>query len=367
MKTRFGALAGASLLAVSTLSAAATLHVANNGTDSPTCGVDGSSCRSISQAIVNAAAGDTILVRPGRYGDLDGDGVLGSVGEETGNNSTLLQGGVYVNKALTILSTAGAEATVIDIGNTRQAAVELAVDGIRFGEKGRGFTLAGGQSYGLYAWAANLVIAGNSSSGHLFAGFLVNARGPAEVRGNTATENGTGFWVTGFEPVEVVTMTGNVASRNQTGITTAGNAPHRIANNVASKNTGWGVIINWGAVRFTHNQVTGNQRGLHVNSTSDQPVAPVITRNNFVGNALTGLDVIMGPTGGTLRVRENNFFGNGSCGVTNQALQAFTLDARNNYWGASSGPSFQDPADPACVGNQPILTAPFAAAEFEVR
>jgi hypothetical protein len=365
MKTLFGALAGASL--ISGAAVGNTLYVANNGTDSPSCGAATAPCRSISQSIVNATAGDTILVKPGRYGDLDGDGALGSVGEETGNHSTTLQGGVYVDKALTILSTAGAGATVIDIGLTRHAAVELAADGIRFGDKGRGFTLAGGQSYGLYAWASHLSIAGNSASGHAFAGFLVNARGPVEVRANEASDNDTGFWVTGFQPVEVVTMTGNLSARNQTGIATGGIAPHRIVDNVVSKNTGWGVILSWGALRFSHNQVTGNQRGLHVNGTSDQPVAPVITRNNFVGNVFTGLDVIMGPTGGTLRVRENNFFGNGSCAVTNQSMQAFTLDARNNYWGASTGPSWQDPADPVCVGNQPIVTTPFAAAEFDVR
>ena len=61
---------------------AATLHVANNGIDSDTCGAGSAPCRSISRAIVNAAAGDTIVVGPGRYGDLNGDGSFGGPGEE---------------------------------------------------------------------------------------------------------------------------------------------------------------------------------------------------------------------------------------------------------------------------------------------
>jgi len=60
----------------------ATLNVANNGVDSDICGAASAPCRSISQAIANAADGDTVVVGPGRYGDLNGDGRLGGPGEE---------------------------------------------------------------------------------------------------------------------------------------------------------------------------------------------------------------------------------------------------------------------------------------------
>lgn len=364
MKMFFAILGIGSLLSTSPIAVGGTLHVANNGTDSSACGAIDSACRSISQAIANAVAGDTILVRPGRYGDLDGDGVLGSLGEETGSPDVSAQGAVYVGKSLTILSTSGAESTRIDAGGARQAAVELAADGVRFGDKGRGFTLVGGQSYGLYtAGRTNIHVAGNSASSQ-FAGYVLRPGGPMDVRANSASGNSIGFWVIGFQPAEAVTLVANVATRNEVGIQSGGIAPHRIINNVASGNTAWGIAIEWGAVRIVGNQVTGNRRGLQVNSTSDQPVEPVIVRNNFVGNQLNGLDVLMGPVGGTIRLRDNNFFGNGNCGVTNQSLQAFIVDARNNYWGAPTGPSFQDPADAACVGNQPILVSPFAPTEF---
>jgi hypothetical protein len=69
-----------------TLLAASTAHavvVANNGTDGPTCGLlPAPPCRSLGRAIANAHPGDTVVVGPGPYGDLDGSGTLGdSAGE----------------------------------------------------------------------------------------------------------------------------------------------------------------------------------------------------------------------------------------------------------------------------------------------
>jgi len=55
---------------------------ATTGTDSGGCGTKIDPCRSISQAINNGAAGDSISVGPGLYGDLDNDGVLSGTGGE---------------------------------------------------------------------------------------------------------------------------------------------------------------------------------------------------------------------------------------------------------------------------------------------
>lgn len=68
LMTRFGfVLFSCSLLLVSSRSAdASVLHVETNGTDSATCDSNQTSCRSISQAIENAVAGDTIVVGLGR-------------------------------------------------------------------------------------------------------------------------------------------------------------------------------------------------------------------------------------------------------------------------------------------------------------
>lgn len=63
--------------------AKASLVVANNGTDSSSCGSSVSPCRSISQAIENASSGETIWVGPGIYGDLSGDGNFDAPGPNT--------------------------------------------------------------------------------------------------------------------------------------------------------------------------------------------------------------------------------------------------------------------------------------------
>src|SRR6516162_9238145 len=67
-------LAAGVVLSLAPLAHGATLYVANNGLDGPSCGTKASPCRSITQGIANAAAGDTIIVGPGLYGDLNDDG-----------------------------------------------------------------------------------------------------------------------------------------------------------------------------------------------------------------------------------------------------------------------------------------------------
>jgi hypothetical protein len=368
MKTLFGALASASLLSTGALAAGNTLHVANNGTDSPTCGASNAACRSISQSIANATAGDTILVGPGRYGDLDFDGALGWLGEETGNPDPASQGGVYVNKSLTILSTAGAEATIIDMGGSKPAAVEIVASNVRFGDREQGFTLTGTQTYGLYSHrSGGISISGNISHSVPFAGFVVYAEGPdVEVRHNLAFANGAGFLIASNDPDYFVVFQANSALNNQTGVITGSIGAHRVIANRVSGNTAGGFAVNWGSTRFTRNQVTGNRIGASVNGYDPQTpqTGPVFTRNNFVGNTVNGIDVFPGPANARVRLRENNIFGNDNCGTTNQSDA--TLDARHNFWGAATGPGFNHPADMACPGAQPTLTTPFATTAFDV-
>jgi hypothetical protein len=346
-------------------------YVANNGVDSPTCGTSADPCRSISRGIANALAGETVIVGPGRYGDLDFDGALASFGEETGATVPGSLGGLYVNKAVTVVSSAGSETTVIDVRNASAAAVELAVDDVRFGERGRGFTLAGGQSYGLYTGrVTNVVVAGNRASNQLF-GFALNTGGVVEAHHNSAIGNtAAGFLAQTFDGNQYVILTNNVAIGNGTGISVGPVAAHRItANEISGNDTG--LSVNWGPSRIAQNQVNANRVGASLNGFSlDFPIAhgPLLVRNNFLGNRANAIDVFPGPPGISPRLRDNNIFGNGNCGTTNQTgASGVTVDARNNFWGAATGPSFTDPADPACAGAQPTLTTPFATEAFEVR
>ena len=79
-----------------------TLRVANNGSDSANCGPANAPCRSISQAISNAVPGDTIIVGPGHYGDLNGNGAFTEAGDEFGKIGSGCQCMIHVDKPLKI-------------------------------------------------------------------------------------------------------------------------------------------------------------------------------------------------------------------------------------------------------------------------
>ena len=368
MKHIFGTLAGACLLSplvLATVPAGNTLFVANNGVDSPGCGAVVSPCRSISQGVANSQPGDTLLVKPGRYGDLNFDGVLASPGEETGPGVPGSLGGVLVSKRLTILSTDGAEATVIDVAGGSSAAVEITADGVHFGEKNAGFTLIGGRDFGLYSERTNIVVAGNLARNANFAGFMLHSSGTVEARHNTATgSNSAGFWVTTNLTSSAV-VTNNFAFGNNTGIVVGGPGPSRVISNEVSGNE-TGISIDFGPARVAQNQIAQNRFGLMINGFSSNTPAqgPLVTHNNIIGNRQLGVYVLPGPPGTGLRIRENNLYGHDPCALGSQSN--VIVDARHNFWGAATGPSFQDPADGDCSAAGATVTTPFATTEFNV-
>src|SRR5579872_4813987 len=75
-------IAALTLAVCGSAAAGVSLSVSNHGTDSSTCGLPSSPCRSISQAIANAAPGDAIWVGAGHYGDVSGNPSFGGTGDE---------------------------------------------------------------------------------------------------------------------------------------------------------------------------------------------------------------------------------------------------------------------------------------------
>jgi parallel beta-helix repeat protein len=369
MKHILGALAGACLLgpcAFATTPTGNTLYVANNGLDTPVCGSPTDPCRSISQGIVNAAAGDTLVVRPGKYGE-NGSGSVDQAGEEFGSTIPGSVAGVYVNKPLTIISSAGAEATLIDVVGTSSVAVQIAADGVTFGARGAGFTITGAQDNGLEAIFVNdVTIAGNIASKNRSYGFAVLSSGVVEVRANSAFGNGSGFVAFQSPPGAYVRLVNNISIGNTYGMTSRGPAsPHQIIGNELTGND-IGLDAAFGPLRIAQNNITGNTRGLEfLNSGMPTPSPPLVVHNNVFGNKAYGVEIFEVAPGGLPKLRENNIFGNGLCGTHNRANEA--LDARHNFWGAAAGPSDSDPADNACAELVPTLTTPFATSEFAVR
>ena len=317
---------------------AATLHVANNGIDSDRCGTSNAPCRSVSRAIVNAAVGDTIVVGPGRYGDLDGDGSFGGPGEEAGPAGCGCM--IEVNKRLTLQSSDGAGVTILDASLAELNGIVVHADGVTFGGGSRrGFTIVNARHEGLHVEGNGVTVAGNVAVGNGLSGFVAIAVvGTGNiVADNAAISNANvGFQVNGDG-----TVTGNVASANLEGFR----------------------INTTGQVQFTQNVASGN-RTLGFSSVVGAGGVLEIRRNSFLGNRGLGISLFASPTGavtGTV-ITDNNIFGNGSCGLQNNTGALVT--ASGNFWGAATGPG-SDPADAVCNDAssttvvEPVATQPF--------
>lgn len=132
------------------------LWARSSGADSPSCGSNGSPCRSITQAIANAQDGDQIYVGPGRYGNVNGDSTFTGPGDERPEANAAPWDGsgciLCISKGVHIYSTAGAELTTIDSGGLQsqyQSTVLILSDGVDFGADQHGFTITGGNTHGV--------------------------------------------------------------------------------------------------------------------------------------------------------------------------------------------------------------------------
>lgn len=343
-------------LALAASAQSATLYVANNGVDGPACGPKKSPCRSISQAVnTHAADGDKIVVGPGGYGDLNGNGTLGdSPGEETGGFGCVL----LIGRRVSLTSSDGAAVTVIDGRlDATSCNIGIAVDGTQFGKPGKGFTVtntASANGSGIVINATNVQVQGNQVVATGMGSSTFNVGGPGTFLGigiqtvdSTQTilieANQVIGWSVGIYPLGAgKTVRKNVLSLNNDGIlgVTAGD----VTGNIALVNgVGIGVGLTANGVG---NAVYGNlYAGLTVNAT---PYTGVLEKNDFVANGF--------PT----------FSGEPNCGVWVPGPSVSTVVAvPNNYWGVATGPG-ADPGDVACSAGT-ITTAPFATKPFKVK
>lgn len=335
-------------------SQATTLLVANNGTDSPTCGVPGNPCRSISRAIQNAGAGNTIIVGPGVYGDLNRNGDFTDAGDESAEIGTGCNCIVKVDKPLTILSRDGATVTIIDAGGNTADVVTILADGVTFGKLKKGFTLldAGGNGLTISNGVGRVSVVGNRSMGNTQDGFL-SADGTSSnlFSGNIAVNDGQdGFGLLGDNH----TLKGNAATANGGSGFNVSGTNVVLTGNVASDNSLDGVEVSASthSVTITHNALLSNERfGLLIAINK----SATVTFNNIFGNNMVPVDVF------------------GQTNVTNVGLANITgtnhppLGAPDNFFGAATGPG-ADPADDVGDFNgSKTATGPVATKEIKVK
>jgi hypothetical protein len=277
---------------------AATRFVTHTGSDTANCGLDlATACRSISKAIQLANVGDTISVGPGRYGDLNRNGVLGDFpGEESGSPGCSCV--VSMNKAVIILSTSGAAQTIIDgrTVNVVQTVVVLS-NGGEFGRPGKGFTVtetgrrnANGQpdGHGIGIDAANVrvrgnqvvfsrqVVAPNDSRGTGI--FTVNSAA-VRIEGNLVANWNVGIHVL---VASAATINKNQITANIVGIVARGG---KLTGNVISRNASSGIVAS------ENTTISGNaalQNGVAFTVQPPETTWPATTSAACTTRALSG-------------------------------------------------------------------------------
>src|SRR3990172_4361461 len=236
---------------------AATLHVANNGSDNDTCGAPSGPCRSISRAITNAIDGDTVVVGPGRYGDLNGNGTFEpGLGEEAAEVSFGCICMIKVNKSLTLKSTDGAGATVLDVGGADVRGAVIDANGVVFGERRHGFTIVNSRREALLLGGSteNVTLAGNVAIRNGTNGndaFFIQGSGHT-VSDNEAINNArSGFGIHGSGHA----VSNNVAISNLQGFEVDNGV---FTGNVANANRTHGFVVNGSGVEIRRNIIVGN-------------------------------------------------------------------------------------------------------------
>ena len=306
-------------------------HVAGNGVDGAACGATATPCRSISRGILNAVAGDTVLVGPGRYGDLNNNGTLGDPGEETSSPGCDCM--LAVKKSVILISSDGAAATLIDANNlVIGKAVLIMASDVEFGRPEHGFlvTNPAASGKGIVIDGTDVKVRGNQVLRTEPAGHGVGIEAvdnPAEIV--LIEQNQVVGWNRGIE----ATDSGKKISRNQVSLNTIGIKVEdgSVVGNVATVN-GDGILVS-GAASVVGNAAYGNRFGFNAVS----PFTGVIMRINMFAN---------------------------DCGLRNSGVTG--LVAANNYWGAVTGPGV-DPADFVCTQNNgTTTTTPFATSRFAV-
>jgi hypothetical protein len=284
-----------------------------------------------------AAPGDKISVGPGVYGDLSRDGDFDDPGEEAAEVSSGCHCVLKVDKTVTIFSSSGAGATVIDAGAfSGWEVVSISGNGAVFGQKNKGFTVTAPQStlasgIVIESGTSGVQVGGNTLEGLSGRGIEESAGTGSVVRFNRVLAVGSeAFFVLGDNGL----YEGNLATGSPTGFFLTGSVAGTVLKKNVITSNGTGVILNTG------DTVT-------------------LTQNAIVGNYVTGVEPAPPAASLSLTLSENNIFGNGEQGDPMGAVNCgiyfgffdmgATVSATNNYWGAATGPG-PNPADLAGTG-----------------
>jgi hypothetical protein len=327
--------AAAILSLASPLASAKTLSSANNGSDSISCGTSDAPCRSIGQALANAADGDTVVVGPGYYGDLNRDHDFGDAGDEAlaspGSGCLCM---IPITKRVTLKSRDGADVTVIDAA--------LVSRGLYFGAGSSGsqlvgFTIVGGGD-AIYAdgnaGVSDLRLTGNVTRGGSNAGFgMFNG-----VSGTLSANHAIGRGGDGFDLQGPITVTDAVAQSNAGEGIYSPFTSVKVQKSVLLSNGDFGFMVASGAAQLKNVSILANQQGGILYNSGTGSIASCTVSDN--GRAAAQ-----------------------SCGIQNSGASDFT--ATGDFWGGPGGLGVP-PSDSRCPFGVDVVTTPFKKTEVKV-
>jgi nitrous oxidase accessory protein len=249
----------------------------------------GQQYQTISQAVKSAQPGDTLLVGPGTYVE-----------------------NVVIDKPITVVSTNGAQATVVKASDTNKDVFLLANPDIII----QGFTVTGGNMGVTFGHTSNCVLTKCVVNGNVFGVYLAGATSNL-VSNNNLNDNGFGIYLDG-------------SSRN------------KLSNNSASNEQGGGgnaslsdgiYMFNSDANSVTRNYLTNNNNfGLSLFNSKNN----VFSNNTIGSNAQYGVRLRDGANNNIFTF--NTFKANGENGVLIGNSQGNTfyfnnfLDEKSNFY-----------------------------------
>jgi hypothetical protein len=348
---------------------ATNLYVHTYGVDGPGCGAKLTPCRSIGRALQNSVDNDVIFVGPGRYGDINDDGDFEDPGDEPIDATRgcvvciTKEVQVYALGGESIIDAGSTDlplyVILIDADHVRVGTTDPVTCTRRVCT--RGFTVQHGTLGGVRVMPDTTAVvlnhntarANHSLTAQAAPGFEIDSNSPMSVDFNVASDNDVGFVIRSTGPGGATSVLGNTATENiGAGFTVAGDRTVKFRRNTASRN----------GVGF---RITGFNHLLDDNGAFDNEGSGFLiegggryflTRNIAASNRVEGIAVITYQVrgGGGIDFWENDVYDNGglsptsnpNCGMTNHSGQQIVTRI---FWGAASGPG-ADPADNAGPG-----------------
>ena len=271
--------------------------------------------------------------------------------------------GITVGKAITLQSVNGAASTTLrptttvdkalDITATGSSTYGVIIRGITFGRLRSGTVF----NYGIYDQSADYITVQNCVFNYIYnRGIILISENAAFTNGtvsNNTFTNGGGsspagtdaaidIRVSASHAISGITISGNtITSQKGKGIYLAGQdstykvSSIKITTNTITKATSYGIqgYSDTDTITITSNTITGSyEDGIDVKGT-----AYTIKKNIVTGNLGDGIDVETSST--SHLINYNDIYDNTGYGV-NVRSGVTTVDARYNWWGSVTGPTY---------------------------